>query len=140
MTEYLKPIPVPDKVSKTFWQGCEQQQLLLQKCRDCGRFQFYPRPICINCMSQNLEWVRSSGEGIIHTFTVTHQNGTPGFAKETPYVFAIIELTEGVHLTSNVVGCAPEQVFIGMPVKVFFEPISPGISLPKFRPSSSMSS
>jgi len=137
MPVYLKPIPVPDEVSKTFWQGCQRQQLLLQKCRDCGRFQFYPRSLCINCMSQSLEWVRSSGKGTVHTFTVIQQNVMPGFAQEVPYVFAIVELTEGVRLTTNIVGCAPAKVYIGMPVVVVFEPISPEISLPKFRPSPS---
>ena len=138
MTKYLKPIPVPDQVSRTFWQGCQRQELLLQKCHNCGRFQFYPRPLCINCMSQDLEWVRSSGKGTVHTFTVTHQNMMPGFAQEVPYVFAIVELAESVRLTTNIVGCPPEQVYIGMPVVVVFEPISPEISLPKFRPSPSV--
>jgi len=139
MAGYLKPIPVPDEISKPFWQGCQRQELLLQKCRDCGRFQFYPRPLCINCMSQRLAWVRSSGKGTVHTFTVIHQNVTPGFAQEVPYVFAIVELTEGVRLTTNIVGCAPKDVYIGMPVAVVFEPISPEITLPKFRPSPSIS-
>ena len=137
MAGYLKPIPVPDEVSKTFWQGCQRQELLLQKCRDCGRFQFYPRFLCINCMSQSMEWVRSSGKGTVHTFTVIQQNVMPGFAQEVPYVFAIIELTEGVRLTTNIVDCAPAEVYIGMPVVVVFEPISPEISLPKFHPSPS---
>ncbi len=137
MAGYLKPIPILDEVSKTFWQGCQRQELLLQKCRHCGRFQFYPRPICINCMSGNLEWVRSSGRGTVHTFTVVHQNVMPGFAQEVPYVFAIIELAEGVRLSTNIVGCAPADVYIGMPVEVIFEPISPEINLPKFRPSPS---
>jgi hypothetical protein len=84
-----------------------------------------------------MEWVRSSGKGTVHTFTVIQQNVMPGFAQEVPYVFAIIELTEGVRLTTNIVDCAPAEVYIGMPVVVVFEPISPEISLPKFRPSPS---
>src|SRR4030042_435276 len=135
MAEYLKPIPKSDEVSRGFWQGCQRQELLLQKCSDCGRFQFYPRPVCINCMSRNLEWVRSSGAGTVYSFTVVHQNVTPGFVKEVPYVFAVIELAEGVRLSTNIVGCAPADVYIGMPVEVVFEPISPEINLPKFRPS-----
>jgi uncharacterized OB-fold protein len=78
--------------------------------------------------------VRSSGKGVIYTFTVTFQNTMPGFSEEVPYVFAIVELTEGVRLTTNIVDCDFEQVYIGMPVEVVFEPISPDISLPKFRP------
>ena len=137
MDKYLKPIPAPDEVSKTFWQGCQREELLLQRCNNCGRFQFYPRPLCVNCMSRSLEWVRSSGKGAVYSFTVTHKTTTPGFAQELPYVYAIVELAEGVRLTTNIVGCPPEQVYIGMPVVVVFEPISPEISLPKFVPSSS---
>jgi len=137
MDKYLKPIPALEEVSKPFWQGCRREELLLQRCNNCGRFQFYPRPLCINCMSRSLEWVRSSGKGAVYSFTVTHQTTTPGFAQELPYVFAIVELIEGVRLTTNIVGCPPEQVYIGMPVVVVFEPISPEISLPKFVPSSS---
>ena len=137
MAGYLKPVPIPDEVSKTFWQGCRRQELLLQKCCNCGQSQFYPRPICINCMSGNLEWVSSSGRGTVYSFTVVHQNVMPGFAQEVPYVFAIIELAEGVRLSTNIEGCAPADVHIGMPVVVVFEPISPEVSLPKFRPSPS---
>jgi len=86
-------------------------------------------------MSPNLEWVRSSGTGTVHNFTVVHQNVTPGFKEEVPYVFAIIELAEGIRLSTNIMGCAPADVYIGMPVEVVFESISPEINLPKFRPS-----
>jgi uncharacterized OB-fold protein len=135
MAGYLKPIPVTDAVTKNYWQGCSKQELLLQKCSNCGHLQFYPRICCIKCMSQNLEWVRSSGRGTVHTFTMVHQNVTPGFAKEVPYVYAIVELTEGVRLTTNIVECVPNEVYIGMPVSVVFEPISPEINLPKFKPN-----
>jgi uncharacterized OB-fold protein len=86
-------------------------------------------------MSRNLEWVRSSGKGTVHTFTAVHQNVTPGFKEEVPYVFAIIELEEGVRLSTNIVGCAAEHIYIGMPVEVVFETITPEIDLPKFRPT-----
>ena len=103
MDKYLKPIPALDEVSKPFWQGCRREELLLQRCNNCGRFQFYPRPLCVNCMSQSLEWVRSSGKGAVYSFTVTHQTTTPGFAQELPYVFAIVELAEGQHERFEVV-------------------------------------
>jgi len=135
MTGYLKPIPVVDAVTKPFWDGCRKHELLIQKCRDCGRFQFYPRILCVNCMSQNLEWVKSAGKGVIHTFSVITQNVTPGFAKEVPYVFAIVELSEGVRLITNIIDCSPAEVYIGMSVSVVFETISPDINLPKFRPA-----
>lgn len=76
----------------------------------------------------------SSGKGQVYTYTVTLQNRSPGFASETPYVLAYIELEEGVRMMSNVVGCPPEDVRIGMLVEVVFEQATEEITLPKFRP------
>ena len=40
-----------------------------------------------------------------------------------PYDIAIVELVEqqGLRFITNVVGCAPKDVYIGMPVHVAFE-------------------
>jgi uncharacterized OB-fold protein len=45
----------------------------------------------------------------------------------------LVELEEGVRLTSNVVDCPPDEIAIGMPVEVTFEQINEEITLPKFR-------
>jgi hypothetical protein len=46
-----------------------------------------------------------------------------------------VELPEqaGLRLTTNIVGCAPNDVEIGMPVEVTFETFE-DIALPLFRP------
>jgi uncharacterized OB-fold protein len=46
----------------------------------------------------------------------------------------LITLDEGPQLMSNVVGCPPEKVHIGMPVEVTFEDWTEEISVPKFKP------
>jgi len=79
--------------------------------------------------------VRASGRGTVYSFTVTYQNQSPGFREELPYVLAIVELDEGVRMMTNVVGCAPDAVRIGMPVQVVFEDVTAEITLPKFRPA-----
>ena len=38
-----------------------------------------------------------------------------------PYVIALIDLEEGPRLMMNVINCAPEDVTIGMAVRVTFE-------------------
>lgn len=50
-------------------------------------------------------------------------------------MLAYVELDEGVRLLTNIVGCAPTDVRIGMPVEVVFEDVTPLIALPKFRPA-----
>jgi hypothetical protein len=72
----------------------------------------------------------------VYSFTVTYQNQAPGFREELPYVLAIVELAEGVRMMTNVVGCPPDTVRIGMPVEVVFDDVTPEVTLPKFRPVS----
>ena len=45
----------------------------------------------------------------------------PAFAERAPYVIALIDLAEGPRLMMNVINCAPEDVTIGMAVRVTFE-------------------
>src|SRR5205807_988355 len=49
-----------------------------------------------------------------------NENDLPPFNERVPYVVAIVELDEGVRMTSNVEGCAPQDVRCGMPVRVSF--------------------
>jgi hypothetical protein len=52
-----------------------------------------------------------------------------------PYVLAVVELTEGPRMISNVIGVEPDGVRVGMEVTVTFQPISDTITLPLFRPA-----
>jgi uncharacterized OB-fold protein len=134
-TRYPKPLPRVDEESKGFWEACRRRELYVQGCGDCGTLRHYPRALCPACLSDRTEWQRCSGKGTVYTFTVTHQNQAAGFRDALPYVMAYVELEEGVHLLTNIVGCAPDAVRIGMPVEVVFEDVTPEIALPKFKPS-----
>jgi uncharacterized OB-fold protein len=132
---YRKPLPRIDEESRGYWEALARHELYLQRCRDCGTLRFYPRALCPSCLSSAVEWVRASGRGTVYTFTVTHQNQAPGFREELPYVLAIVELAEGVRMMTNIVGCAPDAVRVGMSVEVVFEDVTPEITLAKFRPA-----
>ena len=75
-----------------------------------------------------------SGRGTVYSFTVTHQNQAPGFRESLPYVLAVVELAEGPRMMTNVVGCAPDDVRIGMAVEVEFDDVTSEVTLAKFRP------
>jgi len=131
---YRKPLPRIDEEARGYWEALARHELYFQRCRDCGTKRFYPRALCPVCLSSATEWVRASGRGVVYSFTVTYQNQAPGFREELPYVLAIVELDEGVRMMTNVVGCAPDAVRVGMPVQVVFEDVTAEITLPKFRP------
>lgn len=134
MGEYTKPLPDITAESRPFWEGCKRHQLLFQRCRDCGTFQHYPRGVCASCWSGDLEWQPSSGRGTVYTFTVTHRTQARGFRDELPYILAWVELEEGVQVMTNLVGCDPARVTIGMPVQVTFEDVNADVSIPRFKP------
>jgi hypothetical protein len=132
--KYAKPLPRIDEESKGFWEACQRHQLYLQRCRECGTLRYYPRALCPDCLSDHTEWVRSGGKGTVYTFTVTHQNQSPGFRDALPYVLAYVELAEGVRMLTNIIGCAPDDVRVGMPVEVVFDDVTPDVTLAKFKP------
>ncbi len=135
MGEYRKPLPEITPESRPYWDGCRRHELLVQRCRDCGAFQHYPRGVCARCWGDNLEWRQSSGRGKVYTFTATYRTQARGFKEEVPYILALVELEEGVQVLTNLVGCAPEDVRIGMPVVVTFEDVNNQVSIPRFAPS-----
>jgi uncharacterized OB-fold protein len=115
-----RALPLVTADNKPFYDGCARNELWLQRCVDTGRFQFYPRP-CSVFTGGEVEWVRASGLGHVHTFSIIRRNyPEPYFAALTPYVVAIVDLDEGVRMMSNVTGCAPDDVRIGMRVEAHF--------------------
>jgi uncharacterized protein len=49
-------------------------------------------------------------------------------------VVALVSLSEGTRFMTNIVGCEPDQVRVGMPVRVTWEELSDGRHLPLFEP------
>jgi len=133
MAEAPKPIPSPTLTSQPFWAGCREGRLRLQRCGACRQFLFAPRPACPHCGGADLAWSDVSGRGRVFSFTVVHRAPSEAFRAQVPYVVAIVELEEGVRLLANVVGCAPADVRVGMPVRAVFEPVTADIGGPKFQ-------
>ena len=133
MQKTTQPLPIPNPDTELFWQGCGRSELLLQRCLSCRSYRHPPSPICDTCLSSENEWVPASGQGTVYSFVIVRES-LRGWKFAVPYVVAIIELAEGRHMLSNVVGIPVEQVQIGMRVRVFFERVNEEISLPKFKP------
>lgn len=133
--EIRHPEPVPDWETRAYWEGCGRHELVLQRCGSCGAIQHRPRALCVSCLSDDLEYYIASGSGTVFTFTVTEQNQVPGFREACPYVLAYVELDEGPRILTNLVGCEPGQIRIGMPVTVDYFDIEGQIGIPRFRPA-----
>ena len=129
-----KPLPVVTEENRPFWEGCQQGKLLLQQCIKCHHYQFYPRLYCMQCTSDTLHWVEASGNGVIYSYTIIHQNKSPEFEHDIPYNVAIVQLEEGPRLLSNIVVVHATELRVDLPVTVVFDQVTATITLPRFRP------
>ena len=64
-----KSLPKINKVDEPYWKGAAAGKLLLQKCKACGKLQFFPRVVCVDCFSGDIEWIEAKGTGKVHTFS-----------------------------------------------------------------------
>jgi len=128
-----KSLPKINPIDQAYWQGAAAGKLLLQKCKDCGKLQFFPRPACTDCFSGNLDWIEASGRGQVHSFTWVRVPRSPAFREEAPICYINVMLDEGVIMESRLVGKGIEQVKRGDRVQaVFQETHNPEIKLPVF--------
>jgi uncharacterized OB-fold protein len=119
-----------------FWEALERDTIALQHCRACGSWVYYPRARCPVCLSDELDWREVSGAGTVYTFTIARQPTAPPFADDVPQRLAVVELDEGVRLTTTLVDVAPEAIHIGMRVEPVFDHGADGVTLLRFRPRS----
>ena len=80
----MKPLPEPTRDSKPYWDGLNEERLLLQQCAACMRIRHYPRPVCDACYSMEVAWIEASGRGRVHSWTVAHHPFHPGFKVVVP--------------------------------------------------------
>ncbi len=107
--------------NRHFWQGGRDGTLVFLRCQECGYYLHPPTPICPQDRSKNIAPEAVSGRATVASFTINHHTWIPGF--DPPYVIALVSIDEQpeLRLTTNIVGCDPGSVAIGMPVQVVFE-------------------
>lgn len=115
------PEPIRNADSQEFWDGMQQEKLLLQECGDCGALDFMPRHMCPVCWSPNRKWREASGAGTVHSFSIVRRASSPAFAPRTPYVVALVDLAEGPRMPTALIGDDALSVAIGDPVTMTFE-------------------
>jgi len=128
-------LPVPDDTTQEWWDATAQGRLLVVRCATCEELHYYPRPFCPRCGGDDVSWEEVSGDAILYTWSVVHQNDLPPFGEKVPYVAAVVDLVEGPRMMTNVVGCNFEDLEVGMRLHVEFEDNGEGHKLPVFRPA-----
>jgi hypothetical protein len=94
-------------------EHCRQGRLAYQ-VTPAGTPVFHPRVVAPRSGETDLEWRVSAGTGSVHSTTVVRRRG------EEPYNVALVDLDEGFRMMSRVEDLAPEEVAIGLRVRVRF--------------------
>lgn len=107
-------VPGPTKTSLTapFWDNAAKGRLVIQKCDDCSRHFFYPRPLCPSCWSPEVRWSEVSGLGRLQSFSEIWKPGHPGWISATPFLVGLVKLEEGPTLLSHIFADS-NQVSVG---------------------------
>ncbi|HXJ36824.1 MAG TPA: OB-fold domain-containing protein [Candidatus Eisenbacteria bacterium] len=128
--------PNPDGLNAEFYAHLAAGELRLQRCDGCGVWRHPPRIMCGRCGSDRWQWVRTSGRGVVFSWTVTHQGLVPPFMEDVPYAVVVVELEEGPRMVTAVRGVEPPALRLGLPVELRIVRASDAIGLHYFVPRS----
>lgn len=129
-----KPLPHPTPISAPYWDGLKAHEVRLQQCEEHGHWLFFPRTHCPTCGSRKLAWRTVSGAGTLYTFTVGRVPTLPEFTDEMPQLLAVVELDEGVHINTTLVGVGPAALKVGMRVRPVFDDRPGEVTLLRYAP------
>jgi uncharacterized OB-fold protein len=137
---YTKPLPDMRPEGEKFWEGMREHKLLLPAGPDGTPF-WYPRALTPQTL-EPVQWVESKGEGEVYTYSVHFIGPSKAYKGDPPHVVALVDLDEGVRMMTNLVkdeegypSIDPDDVSIGMRVRVVFHDVTDEITLPKFTPA-----
>lgn len=133
MTDSFSPLPIMDSLSKPWFDAAAEGRLLIQRSTSTGNYQWYPRSHVVGTLETDVEWVEAAGTGRIYSFTIVHKTPNAEFAGETPYVLALVELDEGVRLSTRIVETPLEDIVCDLHVTVVFNKISDDATVPYFK-------
>jgi uncharacterized OB-fold protein len=134
----IDPFPagdLPGQIVESYLRAIEDGWLPVERCADCQRPQWYPRGFCVACGSEDVALVPVGGSGRLYTYSIVHRPPSGEFLPFVPYVYALVDLAEGVRVTSWITDCEHNALRIGMPLRLHFITGPGGGRLAAFRPA-----
>jgi uncharacterized protein len=125
--------PQVSRDTEFFWAGTRAGELRVQRCTECGALRHPPGAMCPACGGGDLDYVVVGGTGEVYSYVVHHHPPVPG--KKLPIVVALVQLPEGVRMVGELLGVAPDEVRVGLPVRVSYVRVDDDLTLPMWRPA-----
>lgn len=122
------PLPdVDDPLTAGFFAGAARDELVIPRCRGCGRYQWYPKDTCPACGDETFAWTPVSGRATLFTWAIVRRAFLPAFAEQVPFVTALVALDEDprVRLCTYLVDVDPDATLMPeSPVEVTFRDLT----------------
>ncbi len=130
----VRPLPQLSPWNEWFWTAGRDGVLRFARCPACRAWVHPAEPRCPVCHDGVPAPECVGGMATVVAVTVNVQPWLVGFPP--PYAIAIVVIDEdpGVRLTTNIVGCPPEEVHIGQRVAVEWDHQA-DVWVPVFRPT-----
>ena len=126
-----RPIPVPRCEERLFFDKAPPPAAHLPDL--CGLRR--PNPVSARTMppvsgdhSERHHLKRPRHHLLVHNAL----SGRPRVTEDVPYTVALVDLDEGIRIPGDLVGVAPTEVRIAMPVQVAFTDLSATMTVPCF--------
>lgn len=103
-----------------FYKFIGERKLMSAKCNKCGLIFVPPRPMCPECLSNDLSWTQLKNKGKLLTYTVIYV-APEEFQHMAPYAIGIVELEDGVRLPGIIQNIKHEDLRVGMELEVDFD-------------------
>jgi len=112
---------------QSYEQFLKEEAIMGAGCKKCGALALPPRPMCVSCFSQDLEWVQFQGTGKLAAFTSIFVAppimAKEGFGRNDPYVVGVVDLKEGPKMVARIMGLdakKPDEIKVGVLLKAEF--------------------
>ena len=117
------PIPRPDPERMAiFWNAAAAGRLEFPHCLKCGRFSWYPVPVCAACGGEAHVWTEVHAAPRIFSWAYARRALDPRLAPLAPYATVLVEFDDapGIRLVTRLIEGEPEQLEIGQSGRIVF--------------------
>ncbi|MFV8243690.1 Zn-ribbon domain-containing OB-fold protein [Mycolicibacterium peregrinum] len=132
-TSASRPLPVvDDEETAGFWQAATEHRLVVRTCNTCGVKIHLPKSYCHECGSWDVGWREVRPTGSVYSWTVLQHTIHEAFPAPSTIVLVALDEDPSVRFIGQIPGAA--ELSEGMPMRVRFEDIEPGVTLPQWEP------
>ena len=133
MATVNRPLPVvDDEETGGFWAAAAEHRLVVRSCNSCAASLHLPKSYCHHCGSWDVGWRDVRPTGSVYSWTVLQHSIHEAFPAPCTVVLVQLDEDPAIRFVGYLPG-APE-LHDGMPVRVRFEDVEPGVTIPQWEP------